>query len=55
MSDADYYKAIVTSLEPIWFHRTNGWEGKTYLEALQFCASQESRIPCPYIGKLFVV
>jgi len=50
MSDADYYKAIVTSLEPIWFHRTNGWEGKTYLEALQFCASQESRIPCPYIA-----
>lgn len=49
----DYYKAVVTSYEPIWFDRSTGWVGQTYLEALAFCGSQDSRVICPYIGEFF--
>lgn len=38
------------SLEPLPFDRDSGWNGSTYLEALQFCAQKVSRVPCPYQG-----
>jgi len=50
LDEEKFYKSIVQQLEPIWFSRTDGWQGQTYLEALQFCATKESRIPCPYIA-----
>ena len=51
INEAEYYEEIVKELEPIWSDRYGGWEGQTYLEALHFCAKEESRIPCPYIGE----
>lgn len=48
--DDYYYEKIATSLEPKWFDRTSGWDGQTYLEGLQFCAREDSRVPCPYIA-----
>merc|ERR1719296_121050 len=32
----------------MWFDRDAGWDGKTYDDAIKFCASQNSYIPCPY-------
>eukprot|EP00571_Detonula_confervacea_P005178 CAMPEP_0172328788 /NCGR_PEP_ID=MMETSP1058-20130122/60533_1 /TAXON_ID=83371 /ORGANISM="Detonula confervacea, Strain CCMP 353" /LENGTH=2032 /DNA_ID=CAMNT_0013045917 /DNA_START=48 /DNA_END=6146 /DNA_ORIENTATION=- len=49
-SDEHFYELITKSLEPIPFDRSTGWNGATYLEAIQFCANQNSRVPCPYIG-----
>ena len=36
--------------EPLIYNRNSSpaWTGQAYLEALQFCASQDSRVPCPY-------
>eukprot|EP00581_Thalassiosira_minuscula_P016021 CAMPEP_0183722956 /NCGR_PEP_ID=MMETSP0737-20130205/14739_1 /TAXON_ID=385413 /ORGANISM="Thalassiosira miniscula, Strain CCMP1093" /LENGTH=1335 /DNA_ID=CAMNT_0025953203 /DNA_START=1208 /DNA_END=5215 /DNA_ORIENTATION=- len=31
-----------------WFDRSAGWDGKTYMDAISFCAKQELSIPCPY-------
>eukprot|EP01082_Thalassiosira_pseudonana_P008035 g6478.t1 g6478 contig23:560103-562466(-) len=42
------YKAIATTLQPIWFSRENGWNGKAYLEAYKFCYQHEERVPCSY-------
>ena len=50
LRDEAYYEAIVTSMEPIGYDRSEGWRGQTYLEALQFCATKESRVPCPYVA-----
>ncbi|KAL7550772.1 hypothetical protein ACHAWF_013996 [Thalassiosira exigua] len=47
-SDDYYYMAITKTFEPQWYDRNKGWDGMTYLEALQFCAKQESRVPCTY-------
>lgn len=33
---------------PKWKGRSTGWMGRTYLEALMFCATEGSRVPCPY-------
>ncbi|KAL7552991.1 hypothetical protein ACHAWF_016232 [Thalassiosira exigua] len=33
---------------PSWFDRLSGWTGKTYLQALSFCATFDSAIICPY-------
>lgn len=34
--------------QPKWYDRSSGWTGQTYTDALAFCSSQESAIPCPY-------
>jgi hypothetical protein len=41
-------KFVSDKLQPIFYNRSHGWEGQTYSAALEFCASQESRVPCPY-------
>jgi hypothetical protein len=41
-------KFVSDRLQPIFYDRSHGWEGQTYSEALEFCASRESRVPCPY-------
>jgi len=33
--------------DPAWFTRSDGWVGQTYSSAIEFCASQQSMVPCP--------
>ncbi|KAL7549954.1 hypothetical protein ACHAWF_015684 [Thalassiosira exigua] len=43
--------AIINSLhtfDPQWYDRRSGWEGITYINAVNFCLSKEKRVPCPY-------
>ena len=42
------YSEATDSYLPMWFDRDAGWDGKTYDDAIKFCASQNSYIPCPY-------
>jgi hypothetical protein len=42
------YQSIAVAVEPVWYDRSDGWDGQAYLQAIQFCSSQESRVPCPY-------
>lgn len=34
--------------DPVWYDRTKGWDGKTYLQAEQFCSAINGRQPCSY-------
>jgi len=45
---ADVYGAVVKKYSPKWFTRNDGWTGQSYNHAIEFCASQDSFIPCPY-------
>eukprot|EP00580_Thalassiosira_gravida_P016648 CAMPEP_0201664750 /NCGR_PEP_ID=MMETSP0494-20130426/6111_1 /ASSEMBLY_ACC=CAM_ASM_000839 /TAXON_ID=420259 /ORGANISM="Thalassiosira gravida, Strain GMp14c1" /LENGTH=831 /DNA_ID=CAMNT_0048143579 /DNA_START=40 /DNA_END=2532 /DNA_ORIENTATION=+ len=43
--------AIINALatfDPIWYDRRSGWEGITFMNAVDFCATHENRVPCPY-------
>jgi len=42
------YGGVFSKYDPKWFDRSDGWNGKTYVDAITFCASQNSYIPCPY-------
>lgn len=42
------YLAIEQLFQPKWFDRQTGWEGQAYLQAYDFCASQNKMQPCPY-------
>lgn len=42
------YGDVVQRYAPKWYDRNEGWDGKTYADALIFCASKDSYIPCPY-------
>lgn len=42
------YKSISEEFHPMWFDRSTGWLGQTYLSALEFCSKHDSYIPCPY-------
>lgn len=42
------YGAVVEKYAPKWFSRDDGWTGRSYNNAIDFCASQDSSIPCPY-------
>ena len=42
------YQDVGQKYKPMWFDRSDGWDGKTYLKALAFCASVEDMIICPY-------
>jgi len=48
VGDDYYYESMATAYEPLWFDRSQGWTGTTYLEGIHFCARQDSRVPCPY-------
>ena len=45
---AKAYASVSDIYDPKWFSREDGWQGKTYHDALAFCAAQSSYIPCPY-------
>jgi hypothetical protein len=42
------YALVSKTFKPMAFSRDRGWTGQTYTSALMFCATQESKIPCPY-------
>lgn len=47
------YKAISSKYNPIFYDRTQGWEGKHFREAAEFCASNYPSdegvgVPCPF-------
>ena len=46
----ELYRAAEQAYQPLFFDQTSdpSWTGQAYLEALQFCANQDSRVPCPY-------
>lgn len=39
---------VSNKLQPIFYNRSHDWVGQTYSAALEFCASKDSRVPCPY-------
>merc|ERR1712238_165302 len=42
------YEIVEKKFHPVAFTRSQGWSGSTCGEGLKFCASQQSKIPCPY-------
>lgn len=42
------YGEVMAKYEPKWFDRSEGWTGSTYVDAISFCAANDSYIPCPY-------
>ncbi|KAL3786142.1 hypothetical protein HJC23_010716 [Cyclotella cryptica] len=44
----ELYLAIAQLFQPKWFDRQTGWEGQAYLQAYDFCSSQNKMQPCPY-------
>jgi len=47
-NSGDVYASIAEKYKPLWFDRSSGWSGQTYLEALQFCEAAEGMVICPY-------
>lgn len=49
-TEEELYKTMAQLYEPLIYDRNSSpaWTGQAYLEALQFCASNDSRVPCPY-------
>ena len=45
---ADAVAKVESKYKPVEYDRQSGWEGSTYVDAIVFCASQDSRIPCPF-------
>ena len=39
---------MVIKHDPSLFRRDDGWGGQTYMQAVSFCASKESRVPCAF-------
>lgn len=50
--DASAVVDVDEKYAPTWYHRDkisgDGWFGKTYTDAIAFCALKDSGIPCPY-------
>ena len=44
------YKISDDKFKPVSYDRSNGWTGQTYGDALLFCASKNSKIPCKAAG-----
>ena len=42
----DYYALVKEQFDPVFFDRGTGWDGQTYISAVQFCRSK-SRVLCP--------
>jgi len=45
---ATYEDVLKSPYQPIWYDRSTHWQGHAYIQSLSFCASQNSRVPCPY-------
>ena len=42
------YQVVSKEYKPMTITREKGWSGQTYTSAMMFCASQESKVLCPY-------
>jgi len=42
------FQKVSAAYQPVWYDRSSGWTGQTYSEALTWCDSHDSYIPCPY-------
>merc|ERR1712085_73124 len=42
------YGAVIEKYTPKWYTRDDGWTGRSYTNAIEFCAAQDSFMPCPY-------
>ena len=42
------FQKVSNAYQPVWYDRSSGWTGQTYSEALTWCDSHDSYIPCPY-------
>lgn len=50
MDPEEVYQRIVDTFHPLMFDdTTNKWDG-TYFHAYEFCGTEYSRIPCPYVA-----
>ncbi|KAL7518382.1 hypothetical protein ACHAWX_003216 [Stephanocyclus meneghinianus] len=36
------------TFDPVWYNRRSGWEGITFIDAVNFCKSKQKRVPCSY-------
>jgi len=45
---SDAITNALQTFDPTWYDRRSGWEGITYIDAVNFCSSKESRVPCTY-------
>lgn len=51
LGPSDAIKNSIGTFDPMWYDRRSGWEGITFRDAINFCASKSSnnpRVPCPY-------
>ena len=44
----DAIRNALKIFDPVWYNRQMGWEGIMYTDAITFCKSHDSRVPCPY-------
>jgi len=42
------FQMVSAAYRPVWYDRTTGWTGRTYVEATSWCDSHQNYIPCPY-------
>jgi len=49
MPEADFIELAIEDFDPVWYDRSTGWLGQTYLAAEQFCHF-ESRVLCPMMA-----
>jgi len=45
--EVEQYVRMAEKYKPVWVSRTSGWEGRTYLEAFDFCREKEGYGLCP--------
>ncbi|KAL9184308.1 hypothetical protein ACHAXT_002394 [Thalassiosira profunda] len=45
---SDAIQNALATFDPTWYNRGAGWEGITFQDSVDFCYSQEKRVPCPY-------
>ncbi|KAL3784755.1 hypothetical protein HJC23_003507 [Cyclotella cryptica] len=41
-------KAVISAFQPVWFATSHGWSGTTYDDAIDFCASFNHMVLCPF-------
>jgi len=51
--DTNIYEIAAKEYKPMWFNRSTGWNGRTWIEAKTFCGSKkntsnEQMVLCPY-------
>ncbi len=43
------YELAAKKYKPVWYDRSEGWLGQSYVEAAEFCSSKgDTKILCPF-------